>query len=65
MKRTMKWQKTLTLKQLRHMEEWQSSFTLRAFKDQRKKQKVMAVPCWDCVEIERRLVLAGAMKETT
>jgi len=72
MKRTAKWQRTLTIKQLRHMRDNQNTLTLREFKDQRIKQKSMkaesdaagftyAEPCWECWEIERRLKVAGVL----
>lgn len=66
MKRTAKWQKPLTLKQLKHMKEMNVP-TLAGFKRLRIKQRELAArfddPLWricpECHEIERRLKAAG------
>ena len=68
MKRTAKWQQTITLKQLRHLKEQQDTLTLRAFKVNRAAQIAMkeqypdTEPCWTCWEVERRLIVAGVLK---
>lgn len=65
-RRTMKWQETLTLKQIKHL-MWSQANGLRWFKDlrlaQRKQAKKWDIPLWkvcpECDEIERRLKLQG------
>jgi hypothetical protein len=76
MKRTAKWQKALTVKELRHIRESTPTFSLAAFKRLREKQAVLKAagearighehpgitePCWDCRLIESKLRDAGVL----
>lgn len=66
--RRYKWQRTLTLAQLRHMAQYQNTLTLRDFRRTREEQKRIMEKeggyelCFECLEIERRLKLAGVLK---
>jgi hypothetical protein len=66
---TMRWQKTLTKAQLKHLREYQDTLTLREFKLNRIAQKkfevqmresgLFAPACGECNEIETRLLRRG------
>jgi hypothetical protein len=70
MKRTAKWMKSLTMKELRHMKAHQHTVTLREFAQLRRGQRDMAKRldldlwrmCFDCDRIEGKLLDAGHLK---
>ena len=66
MKRTAKWMKALTIKELKHMQELQSTLTLKDFKSTRIFQKDLeakfgSIACWECRCIERKLKESGTI----
>ena len=69
-KRTAKWQKKITMGELKHLRANMHSVTLRGFTEMAAKQKIIrdkgtaagyppciAEPCWECKSIARKLGL--------
>lgn len=56
-KRTAKWHKKLTIKELRHVKETTDSTTLKQFKRNREFQKKENIKCWECFSIAHKLGL--------
>jgi hypothetical protein len=61
MKRTRKWHKKLTMKEIRHVNEFCGG-TLQGIKNTREGQRLARIksptaaePCWDCRMIARKL----------
>jgi len=67
MKRTSKWMKHLTIKELKHMKENQDSLSLRSFKVNREHQKKFDAEnrgmraCLACNHIAYKLMDAGVL----
>ena len=55
-KRTRKWHKKITMKELRHINEWCGG-TLAGIRRVIKYQRAHEIRCWDCLSAARKLDL--------